>query len=88
MPPLDCEALTDASYATLTGEDWSAEEASGDLVVDVELPGDMSSDWRTPVAAVVLATRHDAVRVGALLPVRRAPDADGPFNGTLVRLAL
>ncbi len=41
---LDCEALTDASYATLTGEDWSAEEASGDLVVDVELPGDMPSD--------------------------------------------
>jgi hypothetical protein len=72
------------SYATLAGEDWSAEEGKADLVADIALAEEVHSGWNQPVRAVVLDKRQGSVQIGSELPLRLVPTGDGPFNGTLI----
>jgi hypothetical protein len=72
------------SYTTLASEDWEAEEARADLVVDLEVPAEIPRGWEEPIRAIVAAKLRGSVEIGSELPLRLIPDDNQCFNGTLI----
>ena len=73
------------SYDTLVAADWAPDEARADFVADVEFGGEIPA-WTTPAPADVVGTHHGPAHVGERVLVLQVPDADGPFNGTLMAI--
>lgn len=72
------------SYATLSGENWSAEESSADLVVDIEIGGEVSQGLRDPLATRVLSDPQNKAKAGSEIMMHRVPPEQEQFNGYLV----
>lgn len=61
------------SYASLASGDWSGEEASADLVVDIEITDEVPKGLKDPLSTVVLAEPRSEVATGSELIVHRVP---------------
>jgi len=72
------------SYATLAGEDWSAEEASADLVVDIQIPDEEPKGLKDSLSTLVVAEPQNKVETGSELIMHRVPPEQEQFNGHLV----
>jgi len=72
------------SYAAMSAQDWSAEERTADLVVDLQMPDDVPRDWKQPLPTVVVASHHGDAASGSQLPLRLVADFDARFNGMLI----
>ncbi len=72
------------SYASLAAEDWSAEEASADLVVDIQIPDEVPEGLKDRLPTLVLAELQNKVETGSQLIMHRVPPDQEQFNGYLV----
>jgi len=74
------------SYEALAALDWSAEQDSTDLVVELQLRDPVPHDWNEPAPAVVLATHRGTAIAGSELRLRQVADPDERFNGKAISL--
>lgn len=89
----ECRALIESQiaklapgYQQLSGLDCSGEEASADVVCEMEVAHISPVRWKEPVSAVMTAPIKGHAPTGEEIGVRLVEDPKGPFNGTLVSL--
>ncbi len=71
------------SYAALASGDWSAEEGNADVVVDIQLPGEIPSR-EEPLPVTVTAHHQGSIDSTSEVRLHQVPMGGRPFNGTLV----
>jgi hypothetical protein len=74
------------SYQALAGLDWSAEQDSADLVVELRLRDPMPRTWTEPAPADILVTHHGSAATGSEMRMRQVTDPNATFNGKVITL--
>jgi hypothetical protein len=74
------------AYQHLCDRDWTAAEATADVVCEVHVLDAQRGASREPVRAVVIAAIVGDIQVDQQIKLRVVKDPEGPYNGKLVSM--